>query len=250
VNFHFKRLAALALAALTVSAILLAIVAGPANASAFPNRFGQRWLGYGQCCNNGLLLGSRASITPNNVNPGGSYCTAFRSDAEQESGPWLIQAGVVRCGGQANADGTCSLSNNLVKYVEIITPSSSGVCYPHGGTSTGTAVDARVSWEGVDNFGNEDWEASLDGTVEENLMGGMYGAQYILEGGEHAVGPNLDSCNTSDWGGTNKATFASSQAWQRQQPGFTWFTIQSASTSSGCWTVSGGPPNSFTIQFP
>lgn len=75
----------------------------------------------------------------------------------------------------------------------------------------------------------------------------MTGADYLVEGAEHASG---DTCDPSKWGGTNDATFASATpVWQRDKPDLTWYTVQSASTSSGCWTVSGGPPNSFTVSF-
>lgn len=231
-----------AFATLAVSAGLLALLAGTANASAFANRFGQRFLQYGQCCNNAILYGSRASITPNNVNPGSSYCTAFRTDGEGVLGSGLlIQAGVVKCGANTTGvDGTCSLSNNLVKYVETINSVHGAVCFPHGGTSTGTAVEAKIT-----TSSSNPATAYLDGTQEEG-MGGLNAFAYILEGAEHA---GTDSCNSSNWGGTNEANFAGTVAWQRQQGDGSWFTIQDSSTSSGCWTVSGGPPGNFTISF-
>jgi hypothetical protein len=59
----------------------------------------------------------------------------FRSEAQTDTR--LIQAGLVKCGTNAGLDGTCSLSNNLVKFVEIL--NSSGYhCYAHGDASTGT----------------------------------------------------------------------------------------------------------------
>lgn len=231
----------LVFATLAVSAGLFAMLAGSANASTFANRYGMRFLESGQCCNNAALDGTRASIIPNYVNPGASYCTAFRSDGEGAIGSgYLIQAGVVKCGVNQNVDGTCSLSNNLVKFVETETPSDGYVCYPHGGTSTGTAVDAAVTGS-VSN----PWTAWLDGTQEEAIAAppSFY---YLVEGAEHA---GTDSCDSSNWGGTNEGTFGSTEAWARNTTSMTWYTVQGSSTSSGCWTVSGGPPGSFTISF-
>lgn len=231
----------LAFATLAVSAGLLGMLAGTANASAFANRFGQRFLQYGACCNNAVIYGSRASINPHYVNPGSNYCTAFRTDGEGTLGSgYLIQAGVVKCGANANVDQTCSLSNNLIKYVETINPVHGAVCFPHGGTSTGTAVDAKIT-----TSSSNPATAYLDGTQEEG-MGGLNAFYYIVEGAEHA---GTDSCDSSNWGGTNEANYAGSVAWQRQITDGSWFTIQGSSTSSGCWTVSGGPPGNFTISF-
>lgn len=238
------RRVGLVLATLTVSAGFFAALVGSANASAFANRYGMEFLQYGSCCGGDTLFGTKASIIPNHVNPGGTYCTLFRSDAEDNTGGYLIQAGVVKCGSQTDLDGTCSLTNNLVKFVETETPSGGYVCHPHGGTSVGTEVDAAV-YGYAEAFDNG-WNAYLNGTPEEGIPV-MTGAQYIVEGAEHA---GTDSCNSSDWGGTNDATFASATpVWQRYKTNLTWYTVQGSSTSSGCWTVSGGPPNSFTISF-
>lgn len=70
--------------------------------------------------------------------------------------------------------------------------------------------------------------------------------EYLVEGGEHT---GTDDC--SGWSGSG--TWASgpdnSYRWQRYYAStLSWIVVQGASTSSGCWTLSGGPPGSFTIS--
>jgi len=237
----------LVLATLTVSAGFFVALTGTANATGgWTDRYGQRFLLYGSCCGGEALWGSRASIIPNHVNPGASYCTLFRSDGEDPDNHYLIQAGVVKCGTQAQFGDLleCSPNGEFVKFVETETPSDSYHCLPHGVTSVGTEVDAQVHGYS-DSFING-WNAYLDGTPEEGIPD-LIGAKYLVVGAEHA---GTDSCLSSDWGGTNDATFASATpVWQRYKFDSTWYTVQSSSTSSGCWTVSGGPPNSFTVSF-
>lgn len=186
------------------------------------------------CCSGDALNGTSSAIKVESISPDPDSCILFRSTAETES--QLIQAGVARCGSNIALDGTCSSSNNLVKFVEIL---NGGVytCYPHG------AASARYIYNvSVQNASSTTWYAFINGTSYESLS--MPAAVAIAESGEHTPS---NSC--SGWSAS--ATYANSSAypWQRFiKSSLTWFNVQSSYASAGCWTLTGGPPSPFTIS--
>lgn len=219
------------LSAVAVVAALAALLAVPASADEFPANFGERYLET-PCCGGAQLGGTSASLNVNTISPDSPHCLLFRSDAEIVG--HLIQAGLVKCGVNTSLDGACSLSNNLVKFVEI--QNSSGYhCYAHGDASTGFEYDPGV------HITDGTWYSFISGTSYETTTFGS--ATLIIEGGEHT---NTTSC--SGW--TGSAVFAgdSSHVWQRYDLNAHGTDVQSASTNNGCWLVSGGPPGSFSIN--
>src|SRR5690348_5444839 len=87
--------------------------------SASAVNFGGRYLVYGSCCDGGPLWGSSSSIIVNSASPESTGCLIFRNDAEASG--FLLQAGATKCGlSSGGLDGTCSLSNNLVRFVEVL----------------------------------------------------------------------------------------------------------------------------------
>jgi hypothetical protein len=198
-------------------------------------RFGAYYL-TSPCCNGDPFNGTGASIKVTSASPDSQPCLLFRSTAEK--GGYLIQSGLTKCGTNSTGlDGTCSLSNNLVKFVE---KEVNGVytCYPHGAASLNTTYTATPQ-----NTTGTLWYAYIDGTAYES---NSFTAEAIAETAEH-TDPNGDSC--SGWSGA--ATFASSATWPWQRYVInnpSWTRVQSSYTHAGCWSLSGGPPNSFTIS--
>lgn len=214
------------------AALLWALIAGAQGSSSFVSRFGSRYL-QPPCCNGDTLNGTYASISVDYIAPGSAYCVLFRSVAQDSAGAYLLQAGLARCGAYTSLDGTCSLSNNFIKFVEkevnyVYT------CYPHGAATLSTTYNPLV----VSYTGNS-WSAQIDSTAYESNSFTQY---MITEGAEHA---GTDSC-TGGWAASG--FFAGLGAWQRYHQGSgTWKTVQSSYISEGCWTIAGGPPSSFTI---
>lgn len=231
---------------LAVGAAFIAALIFAASAVADPSqwwqspRFGAYYL-TSPCCNGDTFNGTGASIIVNSANPNSQSCLLFRSTAEANGsgGPngYLLQSGIVRCASGFSVDNTCSLSNNLVKFVETEV-NGQYTCYPHGAVSFGTSHTATPQ-----NASGNLWYSFIDGTAYES---NTFVAAAIAESGEHN-GPNADNC--SGWSGS--ATFGSSAPWpwERYVIGSSgWVQIQSSYTHAGCWSLSGGPPNSFTIS--
>jgi hypothetical protein len=182
------------------------------------------------------VWGSSVAIVLNSISTDSLHCLLFRADAE-DGASHLIQAGLVKCGsGLAGIglDGACSLSNNLVRFVE--TENASGFhCFPHGGVSTGVEHDAAVQ-----AYSGNSWTSWIDGTYyESNTQSHL----FIAAGAEH-------NGNSDCSGWSASATFGSSAyPWQRLRPDrATWYTVQSAWTNADCWSTSGGPPGAFTVS--
>ena len=102
--------------------------AAPASASVFAD-----YRLHPPCCNDDLLLGTRASIkTPSTpVQFGATECVAYRSVAESSTLA-LIQTGFVACAPNATVRGTCATVNKHVQFVETIDLAVVGHCYSHG----------------------------------------------------------------------------------------------------------------------
>jgi hypothetical protein len=228
---------------LAAIAVFTALASAPA-ASGYAGRFGAYYL-KPPCCNGDPLNGTAAAIEVDTISPTNTDCIAFRSDAENYDSatggphPYLIQAGLVRCGVNANIDATCSLTNNLVKYIEIIVDGHAH-CFPHGGVSiTSTQMTAVQNPSGNVWYG---WLSNIQ--YESNTF-----TQYFITESAELVGSNVDLCTTADQG---NALFANSVNWPwlRWRQGTGWIHVQSAYLSSGCWTVYGGPPSSFNFSYP
>jgi hypothetical protein len=219
--------------ALVLCALLLLAIAFTPMASAFPNRFGVHYL-QPPCCSGDPVNGTRASIRVQSITPDDTHCLAFRSDAENQASSWLIQAGLVRCGPHGNADGTCSLSNNLVLYVEVESGLNNFACFPHGAGSLNTQYKMTVDQPQPASDG---WSSFIDGVPYER--NGF--VQYVIaESSEHT---GTDSCSGS-WSAFG--AFAESTVWQRWiKSSLTWYTVQSDYLSAGCWIATSGPPGAF-----
>jgi hypothetical protein len=202
--------------------------------SAMANSYGHYDL-HDPCCSGQNLYGTRASIRQDtNSLPSGHFeCQLYRSDAETTNA--LIQAGVVRCGsGSPGLDGTCSLSNNLVRFVEQLL-SSGYTCYPKGGTSFGT--DARFT---VQRTASSTWYAFIAGVKDTHAYTRMNEAVYLIEGGE-MTGP----CTSA---GSSSSRYGVSTAWQRYN-GSSWVTVGSSYNNLDCgWSLSGGPTGAWTAS--
>lgn len=135
-------------------------------------------------------------------------------------------------------DATCSTSNNLVKFVEVVTTDLNGIqrfaCFPHGAASLN--VQYRMTVDQPQPSGNG-WASFIDGVPYET---NGFAAYLIWEGAEHVAD---DSCSGS-WGGF--AAFSESQSWDRwTKSTLTWTTVQSSYLDAGCWVPSGGNPGTF-----
>lgn len=223
-----------------VRVLALIILAAGAVAFCQPDRAAATLLGDRRleppCCNGDTLNGTSASINASSINPDTQSCIAYRSDAERYQ-VGLLQVGLVRCGTGANVDGTCSLSNNLVKYVEKLVGTNPGVCVAHGGASTGTSY-----WMSVQNATGNLWYSYIDGTAYES---NTFQQSKLVEGVEYT------GSFCSGWSGSVTYAADSNHRWQRyviNSP--TWVTVQTSfiDNTSSCFSMSGGPPTSFTIS--
>jgi hypothetical protein len=211
--------------------------------SAGATNFGTRLLVYNNCCNGELLYGTKASIytppTSGSIYLPTSDCLAARSDAESGSGATqiLIQTGWVICApGSGGADQTCSLSGNLVQYVEIIAaPDYIGRCYPKG--AIGYNVEALYT---VRYDGSNTWYAWIAGVQDSHPLS-MGAARELLEGMEWT-----GSCSNFH----GQADYGIAIPWQRYQASNTWYQVQSSSKQldcNGAWTDYGAPPFNFAF---
>jgi hypothetical protein len=213
-------------------ALVAAVFSTQAFGDAFSPGFGARYLDP-PCCAD-PLNGTRAVIDVAIASADNTNCLLFRSEADTPS--YLIQAGTLRCGPTSpGLDGSCSLSNNLVHYVETEV-AGAYTCYPHGAASLNsydiyTVDQAQPS--------SNQWTAFINGTLYEHNTFAPY---RIMASAEHTS----DSCSGwSGWGtwGENGVP------WQRWiKSSLTWFTIQTSAISPGCWTLVGAPPSSFIIK--
>lgn len=185
------------------------------------------------------MNGTRSSIQVANVLPDSPHCVVWRSDAENPDASWLIQDGLAKCGATSNGlDGSCSLTVNLVLYVEIESTLNNYACFPHGQASENQQHKFTVDQP---QPSSNSWTAYIDGNSYEH--NGF--AQYLIaESSEHT---GTDSCS-GNWGGIG--TFSQSTAWQRWiKSSLTWFTVQSDYLlSPSCWIATGGPPNTFSFS--
>lgn len=217
-----------------VALIAAALQAAPA--VAITSNFGSHYL-KPPCCGGDPLNGTRASIRVTNVSSP-QHCLAWRSEAENSGGDWLIQAGYVKCASGYNVDGTCSLSNNLVFFVEVESTLNNYACFPHGQASENqqhkfTVDQAQPSGDA--------WTAFIDGNLYEHNGFVQY---FISESAEYS---GSASCSNL-YSGTG-AFSESLQQWQRWiKSTLTWFTVQSDYLSAGCWVATGGPPNTFYLS--
>jgi len=221
------------LVAVVLAVSTIALV-GVSSAHGFADRFGVFYL-QEPCCGGDPLEGTGASIEGDALTPDKYFCILFRSDAENSNGTYAIQAGLARCGTNGTLDGTCSLSNNLIKFVEKVV-ASSFTCYPHGAASLFSEYDTWLA----DGSGTT-WFAYINGTAYESSS---FTGNLIDESGEHT---STDSC--SGWSG--HAVFADDGLWPWQRyvkATRTWTQIQASQHSHGCWTLNGGPPSPFDIS--
>lgn len=226
-----KRLSVLAGVVVAALALAASTNAAPGDWYQLP-RFGAYYL-TPPCCGGDSLNGTGAAILVSGINPDSSNCLLFRSTAESASN-YLIQSGLLRCGSGQMLDGTCSLSNNLVKFVEKDV-AGSYTCYPHGAASLNTTYTATPQ-----NTTGTLWYAYIDGIAYEN---NSFSADAIAESGEHTS----DSC--SGWSGHGVFGQSSLWPWKRYVIGSaSWKTVQSSYQHAGCWALSGAPPNSFDIS--
>lgn len=233
---------------LVAVALVSAAVLAP-RASGVDATYGHHFLDYGSCCNGDFLDGTSSRIVVNTSSPSSTACELFRSDAEwyDASGTktvYLVQAGAVKCGIQTSLDGLCSNLNQLVLFDESYTPQLGHGCAPHG--NLGGTGERFGFVAGVWSPDLTAWKARIDGTNYSEPTAITGDASRLLEGAEHT---STTSC--SGWSG--KGTWSTSGTgmfwWARYRVlNSTWVPVQGASTSSSCWTVTGGPPNSFTVS--
>ena len=212
----FKRRSGFVLAVLVALSASLAF-GGDAEAA----NFGTRYLTYGSCCSGDLLRGTRANITVHSNAPNASDCVLYSSVVASNVAAKQLQIGIVRCGSSTSLGGTCSLSNNLVKFVERYN-GASYVCYPHGAASYNTAYLASVN----DCCGTGTWYTYLDGTQYEG-QSGYDNSVNIEEWAEQTGGQG--AC--SGWSGS--VTFGTWQRWNSSS----WVTVASSFTAQTCWSV-------------
>jgi hypothetical protein len=209
--------------------VLVAMAALVVTGSALATIFGYNYLQYGSCCGGARLDGTRAYVSVSSITPDASNCIAFQSIVTSLDSNRQLQAALLRCGTNANVDGTCSLTNNFVKIVERIPATGSPVCYPHGAATLGSSYLLTVD----SSAGNGTWTAYISGTPYESQSGYTTSVR-IPESGEYT------GFSCSGWSGS-----ASFNTWQRYNfPNNVWTTVQSSNQrNDGCWslgTVSNG----------
>lgn len=229
-----------------VPLVLACVIAGTfaTTAAASFARFGDYFLEYGHCCSNEPLNGTSSDIIVNYAGPDSAYCVVFRSDAEFTNQYYLIQDGAVKCGSSSGGlDFSCSKNINLVYFVETETPSVGYTCYPHGSVGTGSGFIAEVvnssgtTWTPWLNFGS---------FPSETIDPGASTALYLFESAEHT---HTDVCTGWTASGTWESGPTEDYRWLRyNRSSGVWSEVQSAQEETGCWSISGAPPNTFTIS--
>ena len=251
-------------------AVALASFAWSSGAARASSDFGDLYLIQGDCCSGAPIDGSRASITT----PVSDYvvpsheCGLERTDVEggttyQTQDNRLIQTGIVECGSSFNLDGTCSTSQNLVYYTEVLW-SDAFHCTPLGQAGFyKTHHFSAYSYNGDNVF-----YSAMDGA--QDPTSGYYYATipYVYFG---MVSGELNNCNsksTCDGQGswsvyayydTNPPGPESALRWQRYNPSVGWVTIGAATPCNGAgipYNCSGGgwdpldpPVGPFTISY-
>lgn len=178
-------------------------------------------------------------MTVSSIGPEPYSCVLFGPEAQNSDGSYLLEAGLVKCGQFYSLDGTCSIRNNLVKYVEREIGANNYTCFGHGAASTGTEYVVSVQ-----NAVATTWYPYIDGTAYEGVQ---FAWNSIYEWGENT---RLGGITCSGWSGN--ATFAQNATWPWQryvQGSSTWKNVQSSYTLNDgpCWSFFGGPPGWFQI---
>jgi len=196
--------------------------------------WGDYHLDYGSCCGGAALNGTRAYIDVSSTTPDANSCLAHSSVVDSNSANDQTEAGLLRCGTNTRIDGTCSLTNNFVKFVEL---DSGGTytCYPHGSATLGSSYLVTID----DSANNGSWYAYIAGTQYEGYFGLSSTAVNVYEWGEYTGG----TC--SGW--SDSTSFST---WQRYYyAGSTWTTVASATNgTTGCWSVGSLSSGNFSVS--
>lgn len=260
--------------------IVIAMIVGCAltvtSAVARASDFGELYLVQGQCCSGAALWGSRATITSNSwFAVPSTECGLARMDAEggtdyATEDNRLIQVGIARCGTNVDIDDTCSLTNNLIYYMEVLWSVGSNPsyhCTPIGQAVQGDEEEFSV-WR------NTGAQQIWHGYFDSNQVTGTYDYVTIpYTWGIFASGELTDcftgsGCGTSGFNvkaaydGPNQPCCFASLAWQRYDPSSdSWVTIQAANACNGpsdlltdCtgggWSIVDSPPGEFDTNYP
>lgn len=193
-------------------------------------------------CGGDRLDGSRAFISSDTNNPPSFGCLGFESVVQSFAPDRQILAGAARCAANANIDGTCSLSNNLVKIVETYQPATGYQCYPHGALTAGHAdlysvVRISAASSIVYAYINSVQQEQMSGFATTNAN------MQIDEWGEEAIDASHDS-GCSGWSG-----FGSFTSWQRYgYDSGTWKTPVSSTVWQSCWSVGSLVSGGFNVS--
>lgn len=221
-------------AALRRKVVLVAIIALVLPSGAVAALHGSHYLYFGGCCGGAELDGTRAYISVNTVLPAAEDCLVFSSVVATFYTAGQLQAGLARCGAHTSLGGTCSLSNNFVKFVERIPhDGGSAVCYPHGAASVGGSYLVTVD----ETWDNGTWWTFISGQLYEG-QSGYDNNVFIEEWGEHT------GFVCAGWhAGANFAT------WQRYNYDLNrWITVQSSyMDNSDCWGMTAVSDGFFDI---
>lgn len=189
---------------------------------AFAANWGSRYLTYGSCCSGQVVHGTRADISVHQWIPLSTDCLLYDSVVSLTAGGKQLEVGLGRCGASTSLDGTCSLTNNGVKYVERYN-GSSYVCFPHGAASLDVAYKASLT----DTSGGAGiYYSYIDGTQYEG-QSGYNNNVTIYEWAEETDGV---SCGLA-WDGN-----VTHETWQRWN-GSSWVTVGSSNSQQTCWSV-------------
>jgi hypothetical protein len=216
--------------AVTVIALGFALLTAT-SASAITGQFG----GYYHINDNG----TRAYVDITENVPDGSNCVASASVVTSSVSGGQLQVGEVKCGGNANVDGTCSVAQQQVLFVERI-PQSGGspVCYPDGSGNFFTSYLMTVD----DSSNNGTYWTYINGTQHEGQSGYSPGSVYFTEESEYTGG----GCTTA-WGASTGFS-----TWQYFNYAISaWVGIAQPSDSiDQCWTLGSynSSAGSFTVS--
>jgi hypothetical protein len=220
-----------------VACLLLVVMASPVAASATPDsRFGTNYLQWNLCCNGQALSGTRSFIRVDTDVPDSNNCIYFANWVTSvDTANKQIAVGNARCGTNAKLDGTCSLNNNFVGFVEVYHSDGSASCTPHGVVTIGTTN----LYAADDCCGNGNMYAYINSTQYE-FSGGFSGNNFLIVGGEYTGAP------TCTYGWSASAEFTSWERWTLTNN--SWNLVQGANTTNGaCWQV-GSTTQDFTVH--
>lgn len=187
------------------------------------------------------LDGTRAWIAVFSLSPGSSTCPGMASAMTNTANGQQMQIGIAQCAPGYSIDGTCSLSNNVVLFVERRADGfGSYTCYPHGPGVLGANYLLTVDDSGSGNMctysGGNPYECQTWYDTTASV------AEEWAEAGQPAP---LGEATCFGWGLSGQV--ANFEYWTLTWSGWQ-FAGPNSSAYAGCYSLGGISNSSWSIS--